>query len=57
MAYRMARHLLLREDSEGIALIRRFIEDGTLTPGDLESPLFTRLHESGQLAGLTGAPD
>ena len=54
-AHRMARHLLLREDSEGIALLRRLIADGTLTPGDLECPLFTRLHQSGQLADLTGA--
>lgn len=54
-AYRMARHLLLREDSEGITLTRSLIGDGTLGPGDLESPLFTRLHQNGQLADLSGA--
>lgn len=53
-AHRMARHLLLRDDTEGITLLRRLLADGTLKPSDLQTPLFTRLHQSGQLADLTG---
>ena len=50
----MARHLLLHDDAEGIALLRQLLADGTLKPPDLQCPLFTRLRQSGQLADLTG---
>jgi hypothetical protein len=50
----MARHLLLREDDAGIAMLRQLFAGGTLTQADLmEWPLFARLREEGKLADLT----
>jgi hypothetical protein len=53
LAFQMARHLLLREDEEGMAMMRQLIADGTLTQADLAVwPLFARLREDGQLDDL-----
>jgi hypothetical protein len=53
LGFQMARHLLLREDEEGMAMMRQLIADGTLTQADLAvMPLFARLHEDGQLNDL-----
>lgn len=53
LTFQMARHLLLREDEEGMAMMRQLIADGTLTQADLAVlPLFARLREDGQLDDL-----
>jgi hypothetical protein len=52
-AFQMARHLLLREDETGIAMLRQLLAGGTLTKADLsERPLFARLSADGRLAEL-----
>jgi hypothetical protein len=53
--FQMARHLLLREDEAGIAMLRQLLAGGTVTHADLmEWPLFARLREEGKLADLLG---
>ncbi len=53
--FQMARHLLLREDDAGIAMLRQLLAGGTVTQADLmEWPLFARLREEGELADLIG---
>ena len=53
--FQVARHLLLREDDAGIAILRQLLASGTLTPAELmEWPLFDRLRESGKLSDLIG---
>jgi hypothetical protein len=48
--FQMARHLLLREDADGLTILRRLLAGGALTRADLaEWPLFFRLREDGQL--------
>jgi len=51
--FQMARHLLLREDEAGIAMLRQLLVSRTLTKADLsEWPLFARLSADGRLAEL-----
>ena len=51
--FQMARHLLLREDDAGIAMLRQLLASRTLTKADLsEWPLFARLSAAGRLAEL-----
>jgi hypothetical protein len=47
--YRMAQHVLLRRDNEGLALLHNLIADGTITGSQLDSwPLFRRLRDEGK---------
>jgi hypothetical protein len=53
--FQVARHLLLREDETGIAMLRQFLASGTVTHADLmEWPLLARLGREGKLADLIG---
>ncbi len=49
----MARHLLLRQDSAALAILRQLIADGTIKGGELASwPLFDRVRQAGLLNQL-----
>jgi hypothetical protein len=53
LTFQMARHLLLREDVEGMAMMRQLTADGILTQADLAVwALFARPREDGQLDDL-----
>jgi hypothetical protein len=50
--FRLARHVLLREDEQALALISTLLADGTLTKGQLAAwPLFDRFGSEGRLPG------
>jgi hypothetical protein len=52
--YRMAQHVLLRRDDDGLALLRDLVADGTISKGQLESwPLLKRLRDEGKLSDLS----
>lgn len=51
--YRMARHLLLREDGEALAILGQLIADGTIGATELASwPIFDRFRKTGVLGEL-----
>jgi hypothetical protein len=51
--YRMAQHLLLRHDDDGLALARELLAGGAISRTNLaEWPLFKRLREEGKLSDL-----
>lgn len=56
--YRMARHLLLRQDGEALPILRQLITDGTIGPAELASwPIFDRVRQAGLLSDLLTPAD
>jgi hypothetical protein len=54
----MARYLLLREDDEGLALVRDLMEDHTISHSDLVTwSLFSRLRNNGKLDEFLRGPE
>lgn len=50
--YRLARHVLLREDEEALALLRDLLTTGDITQADIDTwPLFDRLRAQGRTPG------
>jgi hypothetical protein len=55
-AYRMAQHVLLRRDDDGLALLRDLVAIGTISRSQLASwPLLKRLRDEGRLSDLLQA--
>jgi hypothetical protein len=53
--FEMARQLLLRNDDQGMRLLRDLVADGSVKPIDLATwPLFDRLRDEGRLADING---
>jgi hypothetical protein len=51
--FEMARQLLLRNDDQGMRLLRDLVADGSVTPIDLATwPLFDRLRDEGRVADI-----
>ena len=54
--YRMAQHVLLHRDDDGLTLLRNLIADGTISGSQLESwPLLKRLRDEGKFSNLPQA--
>jgi hypothetical protein len=54
--FQLARHLLLRQDNEALAILHQLIGDGIVWPTELSSwPLFDRARQAGLLSGLLDA--
>ncbi|MGH3225350.1 MAG: hypothetical protein ACRDPY_42820 [Streptosporangiaceae bacterium] len=56
--FQLARHLLLHQDHEALAILHQLINDGTVGPAELLSwPLFDRVRQAGLLSGLLDPVD
>ena len=52
--FRMAQHVLLRRDNEGLPLLHDLVADGTISRSQLDSwPLFRRLRDENKFGDLT----